>query len=66
MWFTLDSWFSSATRPGRPQRVTIETDETPSQIMDEAFRAVVKIALLIVIVALAVFVMVVFGLGDIE
>jgi hypothetical protein len=32
LWFLVSDWWSTATRPWRPQAVTLPTRETPSQI----------------------------------
>lgn len=52
-WFLVNGWWTAATRPYRPQRVTLETQETPYGI---GCRAVLAVVALIVTVAAMVFV----------
>jgi len=39
----VNGWWSTATRPYRPQKVTLETRETPSQIGCASFWATVQL-----------------------
>ncbi|HLF26136.1 MAG TPA: hypothetical protein VJG32_07360 [Anaerolineae bacterium] len=48
--FQLQDWWSSATRPYRPQSVKIETKETPAQITFEAIFSFVKVIVVIALV----------------
>jgi len=47
-WFFVSDWWDTATRPGQPQRVYLETKETPSRIVSEALWALVRLFLLVV------------------
>jgi hypothetical protein len=38
--FRFHAWVTTATRPRRPQTVTLQTNETPAQIMGAAFGAI--------------------------
>jgi hypothetical protein len=49
-WFTVDGWWSTATRPYRPQTVTLTTKETPSQIGCASFWATVRLFVFAVVV----------------
>jgi hypothetical protein len=38
-WFRLNDWIGTATSPGRPQTIRLNTDDTPAQITWAAIRA---------------------------
>lgn len=47
-WFWLNDWIGTATSPGRPQTIRLQTDDTPSQITWAAIRAIIKLSLVCV------------------
>ena len=49
-WFLVDGWWSTATRPYRPQTVTLTTRETPSQIGCASFWATVRLFVFAIVV----------------
>jgi hypothetical protein len=48
-WFQVGEWWSTMTRPYRPQTVKTDTKETPIQIIIGALLATVKLFLFIVL-----------------
>jgi len=61
-WFMVDGWWSTATRPYRPQTVTLPTRETPSQIGCASFWATVRL-FVFAVVAIVLIIWIVHSIG---
>ena len=53
-WFLVSDWWSTATRPYRPQTVTLTTRETPSHIGCASFWATVRLFVFAVVVIVVI------------
>lgn len=54
--FRLQNWGNAATRPGRPQTVTLQTRETPAQITRASLAAILWIILTLLLVSAVAYV----------
>ena len=61
-WFFLNGWWKTAGSPNRPQRVTIETKQTPNQVRRAALWAKVQIIVILGVIGLLIWLM---GFSDI-
>jgi len=55
MLFILEDWLSTATKPGRPQSITLKTTETPRQVTLAAIVAVVKLTIVACVIVAALY-----------
>ncbi len=55
LYFLITDWWSTVTRPARPQTVKHSTDETPSQITWASFWAIVRGAIFFTVVGLIIY-----------
>jgi len=61
-WFLVSGWWSTAIRPYRPQKVTLDTKETPSQIGCASFWATVRL-FVFAVVAIVLIIWIVHSIG---
>ncbi|CAG0935557.1 hypothetical protein TFLX_04399 [Thermoflexales bacterium] len=55
VYFLITDWWSTVTRPTRPQSVTQTTTETPRQITMASFWAIIRGIVIFIVVAIIVF-----------